>query len=150
MAQELATERILTVEQGFEEKLKKLDEILQTLSDDEMRRFALLLERQLEFHKRSLLVEMELIITYRCNLACDYCFMGKQNLSMDRDTALQAIDFLLVYSKDHPFVNVTFFGGEPLLYLGLMEEVAGYVMEQVRDGRRNSFRLHNYLLREGG
>jgi uncharacterized protein len=35
---------------------------------------------------------------------------------MDKEIALQAVDFLLTYSKDHPFVNVTFFGGEPLCH----------------------------------
>jgi len=75
---------------SFEEKVARLDEVLQTFSDEEMRRLALLLERQLEFHKRPPLVEMELIVTYRCNLACDYCFMRKQNLCMDKEIALQA------------------------------------------------------------
>jgi uncharacterized protein len=73
---------------SFEEKVARLDEVLQTFSDEEMRRLALLLERQLEFHKRPPLVEMELIVTYRCNLACDYCFMRKQNLCHgQRDSA---------------------------------------------------------------
>jgi radical SAM protein with 4Fe4S-binding SPASM domain len=75
---------------SFEEKVARLDEVLQTFSDEEMRRLALLLERQLEFHKRPPLVEMELIVTYRCNLACDCCFMRKQNLCMDKEIALQA------------------------------------------------------------
>lgn len=84
MAQELIEEQKL-IEQGFKEKVRRLDEALQDFSDEEMRMLAFLLERQLEFHKRPPLVEMELIITYRCNLACDYCFMRKQNLSMDRE-----------------------------------------------------------------
>jgi len=133
MKQASATEQMLMVEQGFEEKVRRLDEILQTFSDEEIRKLALLLERQLDFQKRPPLVEMELIITYRCNLACDYCFMRKQKLCMDRETAIQSIDFLLAYSKDHPFVNVTFFGGEPLLNLGLMEEVAEYVTEKAKE-----------------
>jgi uncharacterized protein len=37
---------------SFKEKVARLDEVLQTFSDEEMRRLALLLERQLEFHKR--------------------------------------------------------------------------------------------------
>lgn len=56
MEQKLLTERTMSVE--FEKKLKRLDEILQTFSDEEMLRLASLLERQLEFHKRSPLVEM--------------------------------------------------------------------------------------------
>jgi len=55
---------------SFEEKVARLDEVLQTFSDEEMTRLALLFEQQLEFHKRPPLVEMELIVTYRCNLAC--------------------------------------------------------------------------------
>lgn len=133
MAQKLATKQMATSKRDFGEKVKRLNEILQTFSHEEMRKLALIFEHQLDFHKRSPLFEMELIITYRCNLACNYCFMRKQNLSMDRETALQSIDFLLAYSKDHPFVNVTFFGREPLIYLGLMEEVAEYVTEQARE-----------------
>ena len=125
---------------SFEEKVARLDEVLQTFSDEEMCRLALLLERQLEFHKRPPLVEMELIVTYRCNLACDYCFMRKQDLCMDKEIALQAVDFLLTYSKDHPFVNVTFFGGEPLLHLDLMGEVAAYVTERAKElGKKVNF-----------
>ncbi len=121
-----------TVAQSFEEKVARLDSLLQTFSDEELRRLAVLLQQQLAFHQRPPLVEMELIVTYRCNLACDYCFMRKHNLCMDKETALQAIDFLLIYAKDHPFVNVTFFGGEPLLELELMREVAEYVTEQAK------------------
>jgi len=58
--------------------------------------------------------------------------MRKQNLCMSKETAFKAVDFLLAYSKDQPSVNVTFFGGEPLLSVGLMEDAAEYATEQAK------------------
>jgi uncharacterized protein len=125
-------EKEFDISEEFTQKLSALDEALQRFSDEEMIQVALLLDQQVQFLNRSPVTEMELILTYRCNLACDYCFMRKQNLCMSKETAFKAIDFLIAYSKKHPFVNVTLFGGEPLLSLGLMQDVAEYATERTK------------------
>jgi uncharacterized protein len=146
-----ALEKEPDVSEEFTQKLADLDEVLQRFSDEEMRQVALLLDQQVQFLNRPPIVEMELIVTSRCNLACDYCFMRKQNLCMSKETAFKAVDFLLTYSKKQPLVNITFFGGEPLLSLGLMQDVAAYVTEQAKaSGKKVTFSCttNGTLLRE--
>lgn len=56
-------------------------------------------------------------LTYRCNLNCEYCYVDKRlKRSMDLDTALSAVDFLMKRGKaSGKSVDVIFVGGEPLL-----------------------------------
>lgn len=68
---------------------------------------------------------LTLLLTYNCNLACDYCFCGKKrkdNISEER--AKQAIDFFMKRADEE--VTLTFFGGEPLLQADLIEELIQY------------------------
>jgi uncharacterized protein len=59
---------------------------------------------------------LELFITEDCNLACDYCFVkGKNPRMMPLETMLTAINFLSFYSGNQKEVNLTLFGGEPLM-----------------------------------
>lgn len=57
-----------------------------------------------------------LIVTEKCNLACEYCFVNQDAKDMTLDVALDCIDFVYgnsIKSKKQPSIN--FFGGEPLL-----------------------------------
>ncbi len=49
-----------------------------------------------------------------CNMACNYCFLGKEgtNKKMDVETLHKAIDFLNLYAVGEPSLH--FFGTEPL------------------------------------
>lgn len=49
-----------------------------------------------------------------CNMACNYCFLGKEgtNKKMDVETLRKAIDFLNLYAVGEPSLH--FFGTEPL------------------------------------
>lgn len=59
---------------------------------------------------------MELFLTEDCNLACEYCFVHKKNNnSMPIELAIDAINFLVLYSGNKDSLNITLFGGEPLL-----------------------------------
>ncbi len=72
-----------------------------------------------------------------CNLACPYCFekgVKGGNLYMDRRTAGQLIDFLLKRLSGIKILSVDFYGGEPLLSLELIKEIAARL--QTECGRR--------------
>jgi len=59
---------------------------------------------------------MELFLTEGCNLSCDYCFVrGKSPKTMSWENIVSAINFLVLYSGDENLLNLTLFGGEPLL-----------------------------------
>lgn len=70
-------------------------------------------------------------VAHSCNLACNYCFAaagthsGKDAL-MSFDVGKQALDFLLNHSGDRHFLEVDFFGGEPLLNWQVVKDLVAY------------------------
>ena len=57
-------------------------------------------------------------LTHHCNLRCSYCYTGeKLAISMSRETVDAAIDFILAEAEKRQCerLDITFFGGEPLL-----------------------------------
>ena len=74
--------------------------------------------------KLSVIVAMNL----DCNLACTYCFEGsrKGKHYMSPETAVHVVDFIdKNLAKDRELLNVTFYGGEPLLSAELIIFIAG-------------------------
>lgn len=74
-----------------------------------------------------------LILTENCNLACEYCYTlkSRQNRSMTEEVARKSIDFLADGAKrngDGRF-HITYFGGEPLLNLTVLESSFDYALE---------------------
>lgn len=80
-----------------------------------------------------------LAITRRCNLACGYCYIDKSPGAMSLETARNAIDFVFRHAGQHgsdEVVDIGFFGGEPLLEFGLMEEITRMVRRHPGFGGR--------------
>lgn len=74
---------------------------------------------------------LSLAIAQKCNLGCTYCYaqqgeFGGKARSMERDTALQAVDLLLAQAAPGAKVNLAFMGGEPLSNRAVLREVTGY------------------------
>jgi uncharacterized protein len=70
-------------------------------------------------------VEACLFVDHLCNLACRYCYNGEHfSRPMSIETAKRAVDRALAASPPH--LDVSFFGGEPLLRVSFIEEVALY------------------------
>ncbi len=82
------------------------------------------------------ITQVELILTEACNLRCRYCFettmLGSR--SMAAETGRRAVDLLVRYSANEPRLSVTFFGGEPILRLSTMEEIARYARRRAAVG----------------
>jgi uncharacterized protein len=86
---------------------------------------------------------LALHVSGRCNLRCDYCYLGRSEGGlMSEDVALRALDLLLDESLGAPRLSVVFFGGEPLLNLGLIERVAREARGRAEaEGRTVSFHV---------
>lgn len=78
-------------------------------------------------------------LTGRCNLSCDYCYLGtdgRRAPPMSEEVALRAVDLLFEESLGDRSVSVVFFGGEPLLRADLIERVVEHAEERVRSRPR--------------
>lgn len=71
-----------------------------------------------------------LLITYKCNLHCSYCYEPKiQNFKMSVSKAKQLIsEYLNRFGKTSP-VEIQFMGGEPLLEFSLIKEVSEWLWD---------------------
>ena len=68
---------------------------------------------------------LSLLVTLKCNLSCDYCYVDQRNIVMDFKTGKKAVDFFLDSAGDTK--RITFLGGEPLLNLSLLEKLLDYI-----------------------
>jgi len=88
---------------------------------------------------------MCLHVAHDCDLRCRYCFAGTGSFGgtrslMKLDTGIAAVDFLL--SSTATVYEMDFFGGEPLLNLDVVEQVAAYARERANDlGKRINLTL---------
>lgn len=77
------------------------------------------------------LKKIDLFVTEKCNLQCDYCFVcNKKQVSSSWTIIKKGIDFLLEESRDAKEITVTFFGGEPLLEFDLVRKAADYAKQR--------------------
>jgi uncharacterized protein len=86
------------------------------------------------------LAAVALNVSGGCNLACDYCYLGREpqpSLLMSDETAQRAVDLLLAESFGERSVSVVFFGGEPLLNPGLIARTADYARKRAGEERRD-------------
>lgn len=75
-------------------------------------------------------------VAHDCDLRCRYCFAGKGSYGgtrslMDFATAQAAVDMLL--ASGARVYEIDFFGGEPLLNLGVVEKTAAYARERAKE-----------------
>lgn len=93
-------------------------------SDDDYEKYA-------KYSVASPVKSMCLNIAHDCNLRCKYCFASTGDFGTGRklmtfETGKHAIDFLLENSGDRPFLELDFFGGEPLMNFGVVKQIVEY------------------------
>ncbi|MCA9664597.1 MAG: radical SAM protein [Myxococcales bacterium] len=78
-------------------------------------------------------MHVTLVLTHRCNLACDYCYAGEHyKREMDDDTLQRAVALLVADAGASPGrARLGFFGGEPLLAEPLMRRAVSLARETV-------------------
>ncbi len=64
-----------------------------------------------------------LLVTQRCNLACDYCYIGKHATRMSPELAAEIVDFAFDHTPRGERVEIGYFGGEPLLEFALLRVI---------------------------
>lgn len=74
-------------------------------------------------------------ICHDCDLRCRYCFastgsFGGQRSMMSFETGAKALDYVLEHSGARKFLEIDFFGGEPLLNIEVVKRLVAYGRER--------------------
>ncbi len=86
-------------------------------------------------HKSSEVKALCIHICHDCNFRCRYCFADEgayhaKREAMTLTTAKAAVDFLIKNSGNRKVLEMDFFGGEPLMNLGVLKETVAYAKEE--------------------
>jgi len=105
---------------------------LASIGEDHAASFAALIAKQYADVKLPSLTRVEMFLTHNCTLRCDYCFVnGKARFNrMSWETGKKAVDLLVDGSDTGSDVDITFFGGEPLMEFALMKQIAEYARDR--------------------
>jgi len=77
-------------------------------------------------------VVLTLFLTHECNLRCTYCYVhDKRRHTMPAEIGKKAIDLALTLAKDR--LQVSFFGGEPLIEWDRLVELHDYAAERMAE-----------------
>jgi uncharacterized protein len=81
-------------------------------------------------------MDVTLVLTHRCNLACRYCYAGEHfRKEMDDETIERGLD--LLYADRADVAQLSFFGGEPFLAFESMRRAVAGAQQRARTlGRR--------------
>jgi len=75
-------------------------------------------------------MELTIFVDHQCNLRCAYCYTGdKFNKRMPLVTAQKSVDFAL--SRPQAHLDISLFGGEPLIHLDFLKEVSDYTEKRL-------------------
>jgi uncharacterized protein len=78
--------------------------------------------------------KIELYLAEACNLRCRYCYVNDNdalnNGLMEWETAKQSVDLVFERAGGADSINITFFGGEPLLNKPILRQVIQYSQEK--------------------
>jgi len=77
-------------------------------------------------------MELTLFVDHQCNLRCSYCYTGEKfDRAMSRETMRRAVALALAAPTRH--LDVSFFGGEPLIRLDFLRETVEHVERAVAE-----------------
>jgi len=86
------------------------------------------------------LESLAIILTDQCNFDCSYCYQDRGKQRLDFSILARTVDFFWAFFA--PECVVSFYGGEPLLALDLIERSVEHVeREPTRPGRKVRFSL---------
>ena len=102
----------------------------------------------LPYYLNNKLEQLTLQVTQGCNFRCSYCSYSQENSlnrkhsakHMSYETAKQAVDFFAERTKDSGHLNISFYGGEPLLEYDLIIQIIKYIQTRL-EGREVSYNI---------
>lgn len=82
-------------------------------------------------NKKEKVLSLTVAPTMACNFACDYCFQGLHNASkpMEQSVQEQVLNFIGNNISDKKGVHITWYGGEPLLAVPVIESLTGKILD---------------------
>lgn len=90
---------------------------------------------------------LTLQVTQQCNLRCEYCpYSGTytnrrhSNKTMSWEMAQKGIDFLINHSQNSKILNLSFYGGEPLLEYKLIRKCIEYIKRKA-EGKKTTYNI---------
>jgi len=123
---------------------------------------SLIKKDELKYLKKELVKEFSkvnnlfLVLTYRCNLRCKYCFITQsfkqESNFLSFATAKKGIDLWIEHVKEHvknsnriaPSYSIIFYGGEPLLNIETFIKTLEY-LDYIKKRKENAFLKYTYL-----
>ncbi len=69
-------------------------------------------------------------LTNKCNIRCDYCYVNKNNLTLDYNIAKNYIDFYLSYYTKNKVIS--FFWWEPFMEFNLLKKIVSYTKKEAK------------------
>lgn len=86
-------------------------------------------------------------VTQSCNLRCEYCIYSGEyrnrkhsNKKMSFDIAKKSLDYYIKHSRDTENLSVGFYGGEPCMNYGLIQDCVAY-MDKNAEGRHVTYSM---------
>jgi uncharacterized protein len=96
------------------------------------------------------MISLYLLISQSCNMGCVYCLNGRTsyrtegNLRMSQEVAFKSVERCLSELKPDGYLEIVFFGGEPLLNWPLAKAVIRFC-EEVLKKQHKGKRIHYHL-----
>lgn len=80
-------------------------------------------------------LQLTLFLTHDCTLRCRYCYAGRKYAhAMSRETAERGMDIGLAEAvRTERGLDLSFFGGEPLLEWDLLQHCCNYLKQQAAE-----------------
>ncbi|MCK4268538.1 MAG: radical SAM protein, partial [Actinomycetia bacterium] len=78
-------------------------------------------------------------LTRKCNLMCDYCYVGKDESTLSVETARRIVDFIFSNTPPDEMIGIIFFGGEPFLKFELMKQITEMIEDHPQFDHRVRF-----------
>lgn len=87
--------------------------------------------------------------TMKCNFKCPYCYeKGRNYGTMDKDVISDIKSLITSNANNHSYLNITWYGGEPLVAFNIIEELSNTAKKEFGDKYVAAMVTNGYLLTE--
>ncbi|MGX4601777.1 SPASM domain-containing protein [Faecalimicrobium sp. JNUCC 81] len=124
-------------ENGIFEKEDLIEELIKggMLYKEPINEVGLIKMNNLKSRYNSLDMSYTIAPTMECNFKCDYCFEeGKRHNTMSDKVVSDTIDFIAKGSEHSNSINISWYGGEPLIAIKQIEAITKGIKKKLKDG----------------